>query len=159
MGARPRRRLIPTIGRSGAREARRKHGRPCGDRGKPLFLGLVWPRFLLRLPYGKGTDPISAFDYEEMPPDPQHDGYLWGNPALLCACMLGQAFGQTGKCLLGVECQRSVGSGGHEQAPPFGALHGRPERLGNSDPELLVNRTAEGAGKKHVSPQFPTMPH
>lgn len=56
------------------------------------WLGLATPRFLLRLPYGKKTSPIDAFDFEEMPKGPEHDAYLWGNPAVACACMLGQSF-------------------------------------------------------------------
>ncbi len=60
------------------------------------WLGLAMPRFLLRLPYGKKTSPIEAFDFEEMPEAPDHDGYLWGNPAIACACLLGQAFNRQG---------------------------------------------------------------
>ena len=56
------------------------------------WLGLATPRFLLRLPYGKKTSPIDSFEFEEMPNGPEHDAYLWGNPAVACACMLGQAF-------------------------------------------------------------------
>ena len=56
------------------------------------WIGLAFPRFLLRLPYGKKTSPIDSFDFEEMPGEPAHDGYLWGNPAIACACLLGQEF-------------------------------------------------------------------
>jgi len=60
------------------------------------WIGLALPRFLLRLPYGKTTDGIDKFDFEENPVPPKHDCYLWGNPALGCACLLGQSFGQSG---------------------------------------------------------------
>ncbi len=56
------------------------------------WIGLALPRFLLRLPYGRRTDPIESFDFEEMPAAPQHPWYLWGNPAFACACLLGRAF-------------------------------------------------------------------
>ena len=56
------------------------------------WLGLAMPRFLLRLPYGKKTSPIEAFAFEEMPNGPDRGAYLWGNPAVVCACLLGQAF-------------------------------------------------------------------
>lgn len=56
------------------------------------WLGLATPRFLLRLPYGKKTSPIESFEFEEMPKEPEHENYLWGNPAVACACLLGQAF-------------------------------------------------------------------
>ena len=37
-----------------------------------------------------------AFDFEEMPGEPVHTHYLWGNPALACACLLGQGFSESG---------------------------------------------------------------
>ena len=59
-------------------------------------LGLALPRFLLRLPYGKKTDSIESFDFEEMTTAPAHEDYLWGNPAFACALLLGQSFSQGG---------------------------------------------------------------
>ena len=58
------------------------------------WIGLAFPRFLLRLPYGKKTSPIDSFDFEEMPNGAAaaHEAYLWGNPAIACACLLGQEF-------------------------------------------------------------------
>jgi type VI secretion system protein ImpC len=50
-------------------------------------LGLALPRFLLRLPYGRHTSAIEAFEFEEMPGAPVHKGYLWGNPALACLAL------------------------------------------------------------------------
>jgi len=52
------------------------------------WIGVAFPRFLLRLPYGEATSPAEAFDFEEMPGKPSHEAYLWGNPAVACACML-----------------------------------------------------------------------
>jgi type VI secretion system protein ImpC len=60
------------------------------------YLGLALPRILLRLPYGKKTDPVEQFDFEEMPESPNHENYLWGNPALACAYLLAEAFNQYG---------------------------------------------------------------
>jgi type VI secretion system protein ImpC len=64
-------------------------------------IGLAIPRFLLRLPYGKETDPIESFSFEEMPGDPEHnepehENYLWGNPAFVCALLLAQSFSESG---------------------------------------------------------------
>jgi type VI secretion system protein ImpC len=59
-------------------------------------VGLILPRFLLRLPYGKKTDPAESFDFEEMPDAPSHEDYLWGNPAFAGALLLAQAFGEEG---------------------------------------------------------------
>ncbi len=56
-------------------------------------LGLALPRFLLRLPYGSNTTPIESFAFEEMPGDPVHSRYLWGNPALACLALLARGGG------------------------------------------------------------------
>jgi len=58
--------------------------------------GLVLPRLLLRLPYGKDTDPIEAFSFEEMPDASTHEHYLWGNPAFASALLLAQSFAEEG---------------------------------------------------------------
>jgi type VI secretion system protein ImpC len=57
-------------------------------------LGLVLPRFLLRLPYGKETDPCEQLNFEELDPGapPEHESYLWGNGAVICALILGERF-------------------------------------------------------------------
>ena len=53
-------------------------------------LALVGPGFLLRHPYGKRTDPITSFAFEEFQRSAGLRGMLWGNPALLLACVLCQ---------------------------------------------------------------------
>ena len=60
------------------------------------FLGLALPRVLLRLPYGKDTDPVERLDFEEMAAIPAHEAYLWGNPCFACIYLLAQAFTQQG---------------------------------------------------------------
>ena len=60
------------------------------------WIGLALPRFLLRLPYGKETDPVESFDFEEMPGEPEHEDYLWGKPAFACALLLAQSFSENG---------------------------------------------------------------
>lgn len=60
------------------------------------YLGLALPRFLLRLPYGKETDSVELFDFEEMPNTSRHESYLWGNPVFACIYLLGQAFSEYG---------------------------------------------------------------
>jgi type VI secretion system protein ImpC len=60
------------------------------------WLGLALPRFLLRLPYGKDTVPSERFAFEEMPAMPEHDKYLWGNPAFACAYLLALSFSELG---------------------------------------------------------------
>jgi len=60
------------------------------------FVGLALPRFLLRLPYGKETEPVELFQFEEMPDPAAHESYLWGNPAFACALLLGESFAEQG---------------------------------------------------------------
>ena len=55
-------------------------------------VGLALPRFLVRQPYGKQSDPITAFPFEELPAGGAHELFLWGNPAVLCGSVLADAF-------------------------------------------------------------------
>jgi len=55
------------------------------------WVGLATPRILLRQPYGPDSDPIDAFDFRELPPNPQPERFLWGNPAIGCAYVIGRA--------------------------------------------------------------------
>jgi type VI secretion system protein ImpC len=56
------------------------------------WIGLAQPRILLRLPYGKTSDPLEYFDFEELRPQHAHEAYLWGNPAFACALLIAMAF-------------------------------------------------------------------
>lgn len=75
------------------------------------YVGLSLPRFLLRLPYGKDTEAVESFDFEEQPSNefPQHNWYLWGNPAFLVAYLLGEAFTRSGWDFLPGEVQEIEG--------------------------------------------------
>lgn len=63
------------------------------------YIGLALPRFLLRVPYGRDSAPVEAFAFEEMPGDPVHTDYLWGNPAFACAMALGELFERQGSLI------------------------------------------------------------
>ncbi len=63
------------------------------------YLGLASPRFLLRMPYGKRTDPIDAFAFEEFTRQSGLSGMLWGNPALLVAQLAGQSWLKGGRSM------------------------------------------------------------
>ena len=70
------------------------------------YLGLLWPRFLLRLPYGASTKPVEAFEFEEVHSIAENRRLLWGNPAFLFAEMMGQSFTRSGWSLsLGEVCE------------------------------------------------------
>lgn len=56
------------------------------------WIGLAAPRVLLRLPYGRRSDPVSAFAFEEFPGAPEHSHFLWGASSLAAALLIGRAF-------------------------------------------------------------------
>jgi len=56
-------------------------------------IGVALPRMLLRMPYGKKSEPVERFAFEEQP---QEDEYLWGSGALACAALIGKSFGAAG---------------------------------------------------------------
>lgn len=56
------------------------------------WLCLTTPRVLLRVPYGKASDPCTTLAFEEQDPNaPGHEAYLWGNGAFAAACLLGES--------------------------------------------------------------------
>jgi type VI secretion system protein ImpC len=69
------------------------------------FVGLALPGFLLRLPYGADTDPIEAFEFEELSRPLPHRELLWTHPAFACACLLGEAFSRMGWDMQPGSCQ------------------------------------------------------
>jgi type VI secretion system protein ImpC len=60
------------------------------------YVGLTFPRFMLRLPYGPDTVPVKSFAYREDVTGLQHDKYLWGNSAFTFASNMVRAFIQDG---------------------------------------------------------------
>ena len=70
------------------------HGLP-----EAAYLGLAAPRFLLRPPYGRKSDPIDAFSFEEFTPQGGLGAMLWGHPALLSGLLLAETWLQQGKAM------------------------------------------------------------
>lgn len=58
-------------------------------------IGLVMPRVLGRLPYGRETEEIDSFEFEELEAR-AHENFLWVNATLACAKLLAEAFTQFG---------------------------------------------------------------
>jgi len=56
------------------------------------WIGLAAPRVLLRQPYGKDSDPIESFAFDELVGPPVHEEFLWGNGALAAALLIGRSF-------------------------------------------------------------------
>jgi type VI secretion system protein ImpC len=67
-------------------------------RASPLarWIGLVAPGLMLRLPYGADTDPIDAFDFDEVAGADPAQALLRGPAAVACALLAGEAFQQDG---------------------------------------------------------------
>ncbi len=61
------------------------------------YVALTTPRFLLRLPYGKDTQPVKTFNYEENVSG-SHEQYLWGNTAFAFASRLTASFAKYRWC-------------------------------------------------------------
>lgn len=60
------------------------------------YLSFAMNRFLLRLPYGRDTDPTETFSFEEFIDDSGTENYLFGNPAFICALLLANTYRQFG---------------------------------------------------------------
>ena len=60
------------------------------------YLGLATVRFLLRMPYGRRSDPIDAFKFEEFTREAGLSGMLWANPAVAAGLLLAQGWGKAG---------------------------------------------------------------
>ncbi|WP_437476486.1 type VI secretion system contractile sheath large subunit [Sorangium sp. So ce1014] len=73
------------------------------------YVGLVMPRFLLRLPFGANTVPVKAFNYEEDVVG-QHDAYCWGNATFAFATRLADSFAKYRWCpnIIGPQAGGSV---------------------------------------------------
>jgi type VI secretion system protein ImpC len=62
------------------------------------YVGLCMPHMLLRLPYGRNTRRVDAFNYEEAVDGSTHNKYLWGNAAYAMGARLTEAFAQYEFC-------------------------------------------------------------
>jgi len=69
------------------------------------YVALTLPRVLARLPYGRETNQIEGFDFEEDVDGSDHSKYLWSNAAYALGARLTDAFAKYGWCaaIRGVE--------------------------------------------------------
>jgi type VI secretion system protein ImpC len=63
------------------------------------YVGLMLPRFALRLPYGPDTQPVKEFNYMEDVKGTEHNKYLWGNSSFAFAANMSRSFVQNGWCV------------------------------------------------------------
>lgn len=62
------------------------------------YIGLVLPRFLARLPYGRKSSPVKEFDFEEDTGAADHRRYIWANSAYALAVNINRSFELYGWC-------------------------------------------------------------
>jgi type VI secretion system protein ImpC len=86
------------------------------------FVTLTMPRVLARLPYGRLTTTVDAFDYQEAPIDENDtarpmpiEDYCWMNAAYVMGVRLTDAFARTGWCT----AIRGAENGGKVENLPF----------------------------------------
>jgi type VI secretion system protein ImpC len=78
------------------------------------YVGLTLPRTLARLPYGRETEPVETFNFEEDVDGKDHNKYLWSNAAYSFGTRLTEAFALYGWCV----AIRGVEGGGLVQGLP-----------------------------------------
>jgi len=78
------------------------------------YVALCLPRTLGRLPYGKDTKPVEAFNYEEHVDGSDHKKYLWMNAAYALATRMTNSFSQYGMSV----AMRGVEGGGLVEGLP-----------------------------------------
>src|SRR5262249_28741072 len=60
------------------------------------WIGLAAPRVMLRRPYGKNSDPIEAFAFDDFSGEPPQHELLWGDASLVTGLLIGKAFTANG---------------------------------------------------------------
>lgn len=95
------------------------------------YLGLTFPRVMLRAPYGR-DNPCDTVDFEEIDDPERRDQFLWGSAATLVALVVGEAFLERGWAI-GPRLALDVGS-----LPLFTYRRG-PEMLAASCAEIVMS--------------------
>jgi type VI secretion system protein ImpC len=73
------------------------------------YLGLTVPRFMLRWPYGRKTEPIESFQFEEFTPAEGLRSMLWANGSILAGLLLGKTFSDQGLARMELGSIMSIG--------------------------------------------------
>lgn len=100
------------------------------------FLGLTFPRVLLRVPYGH-ANPCDEIDFEELEDPERHEHYLWGSGAVLVALLAGESFLDRGWAIDG-RIPRDVGS------LPYFTYRRGPETVAASCAETIMSERIAG---------------
>jgi len=108
------------------------------DTEESRYVGLVFPRFLLRLPYGADAVPVRAFNYTENV-GAADSNYLWGNASFAFASNMSRAFAENGWC---VQIRGPESGGKVENLPVHLYDVGRGKQM-KIPTELLFDETLE----------------
>jgi type VI secretion system protein ImpC len=103
------------------------------------FVGLVAPRFLLRLPYGPESVPTKSFNYMEDVTGETHERYLWGNASYAFAANLARSFVNNGWCVQ----IRGPQAGGLVENLPIHLYDAGGNKLVKIPTEILIPDTRE----------------
>lgn len=57
---------------------------------------VLYPKMLLRRPYGAKSDPLERVPVEELDSTPAQENYLWGSPIWALVCLFADAFANNG---------------------------------------------------------------
>jgi type VI secretion system protein ImpC len=60
------------------------------------WIALAAPRVLMRQPYGRKSDPVERFAFEEIPPGHDHESLPWGHPGFALGQLLAASFTERG---------------------------------------------------------------
>jgi len=63
------------------------------------YLGLCFPRFMLREPYSPDSRPLNDFEFYEDVTGSEHDKFLWGNASMAFAARMTESFASHGWCV------------------------------------------------------------
>ncbi len=73
--------------------------RSLRDSEDSRYLGLCFPRFMLRSPYDPENRPMREFEFHERVHGVDHEKFLWGNSAMAFASRMTESFGRNGWCV------------------------------------------------------------
>jgi type VI secretion system protein ImpC len=103
------------------------------------YLGLTFPHFLTRLPYGPETTPVKSFNYQEQVKGDDHKKYLWGNSSFAMATNLTRSFADNGWCVQ----IRGPQSGGAVENLPIHLFDSGGNKQAKIPSEVLITDTEE----------------
>ncbi|AOT10928.1 MULTISPECIES: type VI secretion system contractile sheath large subunit [Pseudoalteromonas] len=102
------------------------------------YIGLAFPRFLLRLPYGD-LNPIRNFNYQEEVTSEDHERYLWGNATFAFAANVIRSFHENGWSVN----IRGPQSGGRVENLPLHSFEAGRGQETKIPTEVLISETKE----------------